>query len=171
MDLYTALVIGHIVGTVLGVGGATFLEVFLSKSIADKVMDDKEKDFMHTIYVFVRVGLAVSIVTGIGFLLIYWQHGQTARLLNPVLWAKLSMIAVIIINAVLLHYHKIGLYWGSALSFVSWWSALVLGTFLTNNVHFGYFTLMGFYLLSIVVGAYLLDFVRKNFFGLKPRIP
>lgn len=171
MDLYIILVILHLAGTVLGVGGATFLEIFLNKALSDGVMDDKEKSYMHTIYTFVRVGLAVSIITGIGFLLIYWQHDQTSRLMNPVLWAKLSMIVVIIINAVLLAQHKIGLYWGSALSFVSWWSTLILGVFLTNSVRYGYFEIMIVYLLSIALGAVILHEVRQRVFGVKPRPP
>jgi len=169
MDFFTILVIIHIAGTVLGVGGATFLEVFLGKALSDGTMDDAEKRAMRTIYTFVRIGLIVSIISGIGFLFIYWQNGQTSRLLNPVLWAKLSMIAVIIINAVLLHYHKIGLYWGSALSFVSWWSTLVLGVFLTHSVRYGYFEIMIVYLLIVALGAVILDQIRRKIFGVKPR--
>lgn len=161
-DIYLGLILLHIAGTVLGVGGATFIEVFLNKALADGKMDDVEKGFMKLTYTVLRTGLVISVVTGIGFLILYYSTGQFARLQNPVLWAKNTIIVILVVNAVLLHLHKMKLRWGSALSFVSWWAALILGIFLTNNERYGYFEIVGTYILAVVIGAYVLEWIRSK---------
>ncbi|MEQ1678810.1 MAG: hypothetical protein ABL876_19090 [Chitinophagaceae bacterium] len=159
-DIYIILVILHLVGAVLGVGAATFIEVFLNKSLADGKMDDVEKGFMKTTYIVLRVGLVLSVLTGIGFLMYYYSLGQYAKLTSEVLWAKNTIILVLVVNAVLLHLHKMKLRWGSSLSFMSWWVSFVLGIFLTNNQKYGYFEIIGFYILMVVIGAFILEWVR-----------
>lgn len=162
MDIYTLLIIAHLVGTILGVGGATMIEVALNKALMDGTMSPDEREILTPTYTIVRVGLIVSLISGFGFLLIYKFTGQTFRLYDPVLWAKLTVIVVIAINALLLQSRKISLYWGSALSFVSWWLAVILGVFLTNRVHYTYFGIMVVYILAIIVGAALLHIIRKR---------
>ena len=160
-DIFLVLIILHVAGTVLGVGGATFIEVFLNKALADGKMDAVEKGFMATTYKVLRTGLAISVLTGLGFLVLYYVSGRYGQLTNPVLWAKNTIILTLVINAVLLHYHKMKLRWGSALSFVSWWAALILGIFLTNNNRYGYFEIMGVYIFTVVVGAFVLEWIRN----------
>lgn len=159
-EIYLLLVIIHLAGTVLGVGGATFVEIFLNKSLADAKFEDLEKGFLKVTYTTLRIGLLISVLSGIGFLVLYYATGQVGRIWNPVLWAKNTIILTLVLNAVLLHYHKMNLRWGSSLSFVSWWSALILGTFLTNNTRFGYFEIMGVYIVMVVVGAFVLEWFR-----------
>lgn len=161
MDTYTLLVIAHLIGTVLGVGGATFVEIFLNKALKDGHMDPVESDFMKTTFSVVRWGLIISLLSGFGFLLLYKFTGQTFRLYDPVLWAKLTIIIVIAINAVLLQMHKISLYWGSALSFVSWYAAAILGVFLSGPAQYSYVGIMIVYAISVLVGSVVLDLVRK----------
>lgn len=161
MDTYTLLIIAHLVGTALGVGGATFIEIFLVKAMRDGIVNPIEGDFLKTTFTVVRVGLALAILSGFGFLLLYQFHGQTFKLYNPLLWAKLSMVLIIAVNAVLLQAHKISLYWGSALSLVTWYSALIVGVFLTNAKTYAYWEVMLIYAISVTVGAFVLDRIRK----------
>lgn len=166
MDLYLFLIIAHLIGTILGVGGATFIEIFLVKSLKDGQVDPTEGSFLKTTYTVVRIGLVLAILSGFGFLLYYQLNGQTFKLYNPLLWAKLTMVLIIALNAVLLQAHKISLYWGSALSFVTWYSAAIVGVFLTNVKLFSYFEVMITYAIMVVVGAFILDRIRK-FLGAK----
>lgn len=159
-DLYLLLVVLHLVGAVLGVGAATFIEVFLNKALADRKMDDSEKGFMKTTYVVLRTGLVLSVVTGIGFLLYYYSLGQYGKMQSEVLWAKNTIILILVLNAVLLHMHKMKLRWGSSLSFVSWWAAFLLGIFLTQNEQFGYIEIMIGYGITVVAGAFVLEWIR-----------
>ena len=78
------------------------------------------------------------------------------------------IIAIIIVNAVLLDKHKIGLYWGSAFSFVSWWAAMLLGTFLTSgtkffpgNVSVSFISIMAVYGVIVIISAYTLHKLRN----------
>jgi hypothetical protein len=168
MDTHGLLILGHIIGAVLGVGGATFIEINLNIALKDSKMEPNERLFMAKAFLVTRIGMILGILTGIGFVLEYYLHGQTFRLVDGVFWAKLAIVGVIVVNAVLLHLHKIGLYWGSAFSFVSWWVALILGHFLTTNVKIlagdpliSFLFIMAGYLLTVVVGALILDRLRN----------
>lgn len=181
MDLYTLLIIGHIIGTVLGVGGATFIEIHLNVALADGTMDQKERRYMWFDFITTRLGMGLLFLTGAGFVALYISNNQIHRLYDGVFLAKMSIVALLIFNAFLLHKHKIGLYWGSALSFVSWWAAMILGTFLTNNVRFfhgnnlyAYGATMGVYAVSVVIGAMVLHRIRqvaKTAVGTPPQTP
>ncbi len=162
MDSYTLLIIAHLVGTILGVGGATMLEVALNKSLQDGTVSEDERAILGPTYTVVRVGLIVAILSGFGFLLLYKFHGQAFRLYDPVLWAKLVALTVILINAIMLQLHKVSLYWGSALSCVSWWLVAILGIFLTNGVKYSFFSIMAVYILALVIGASLLHAIRTR---------
>jgi len=161
MDIYLFLIIAHLLGTILGVGGATFVEIFLIRALKDGQVNSTESGFLKTTYTVVRIGLVLAILSGFGFLLYYQFHGQTFKLYNPLLWAKITMVLVIAWNAVLLQAHKISLYWGSAISFVTWYSATIVGILLTNFKSFSYFEIMVTYAIIVVVGAFVLDRVRK----------
>lgn len=167
MDLHSSLILGHIFGTILGVGGATFIEIHLNMSLKDGKMDDTEKRFMAKDFLFTRIGMAIAFITGFGFIIEYYTHHQLSRLVDGVFWAKMAIIVIIIVNAYLLHKHKVGLYWGSAFSFVSWWTVMILGSFLTNNVKFfpgnvpvSFASIMSVYAISVILGAFILHKLR-----------
>ncbi len=163
MDIYLWLIIFHLIGAALGVGGATFIEIFLTKALMDGVVDPTESSFLKVVYRVVRVGLVLSLFTGFGFVILYIAHGQFFKLYNPVLWAKLTVVSIIAINAILLQMHKISLWLGSAFSFISWYAALVIGVFLTNSTKLSYVEIMLFYILSVILGGFILDATRKKF--------
>jgi hypothetical protein len=161
IDFYTLLVITHLFGAALGIGGATFIEVFLNKALQDGVVDPTEKMFLGITYKVLRVGLAISLITGIGFVVYYFAYDQLFRMTNPVFIAKMLIIVVLVANAVLLHLHKMKLWWGSTLSFMSWYFAFFLGTFLTNSIRFGFWEIMITYAVFVIVGGYVLEGIRK----------
>jgi hypothetical protein len=162
MDTYLFLVIVHLIGTALGVGGATFVEIFLTKSLRDGHVDPIESDFLKTTFLVVRVGLILALLSGFGFLLLYQLSGQTFKLYNPLLWAKLTMVIIIAVNALLLQAHKISLYWGSAFSFATWYGAAIAGIFLTNGKLYPYLWVMFFYVAGVILCAIILDIIRKS---------
>ena len=168
MDIHTFLIIGHIAGTILGVGGATFIEIHLNMALKDGKMTDEEKIVMGKDFLVTRIGMIVAVLTGFGFVLEYYLNNQLFRLMDGVFWAKMAIIVIINMNAYLLDKHKVGLYWGSAFSFVSWWTAMVLGTFLTNGVKFfpgnvpvSFISIMLVYSVAVVCGAFILHKIRS----------
>lgn len=167
MDTHTLLIIGHLIGTVLGVGGATMIEIHLNKALRDGKMDAVDRDFLGSDFFITRVGMGLGLITGAGFILEYAAHDQLFRLDSGIFWAKMAIFVIIVVNAYLLHKHKVGLYWGSAFSFVSWWTVMLLGTFLTNNVRFipsdtllSFIMVMAIYAATVVVSAYILHRIR-----------
>ena len=127
MNILTILLIIHVLGGVLGVGGATLIEIFFNKSIRDGVFDPIERSFLKTTVSVVRTGLFISIFTGLGLILLYRFNDQAFRLYDPMLWAKFSILFILMVNAVLLQLHKIPIQFGGAISFVSWYSVFILG--------------------------------------------
>jgi hypothetical protein len=162
IDVYAILVITHLFGATLGLGGATFVEVFLNKALRDGVVDPTEKMFLSTTYTVLRVGLAISLVTGLGFVWIYIANDQMFRLTNPVFIAKMLIIGILVANAVLLHLHKMKLWWGSTLSFMSWYFAFFLGTFLTNSIRIGFWEIIITYVAFVIAGGYILEAIRTH---------
>lgn len=168
--MYTFLVFTHIVGTILGVGGATMIEVHLNKSLQRGGMSEDERTLLQSDYRLVRVGLILALLSGFGFLLYYKLNGFTAAMFDPFLWAKLSIVIVIACNTILLQARWMSLYWGAALSFVSWWAAALFGVFMSRGVEVDLFaggdffsvfsSLMVLYIVSVVIGAALLEFIR-----------
>jgi len=162
IDIYTLLVISHLFGAAIGFGAANFIEVFLNKALRDGVMDPTEKLFMSTTYTVLRVGLGISLVTGLGFVVVYIVNDQMFRMTNPVFIAKMLIVGILVLNAVLLHLHKMKLWWGSTLSFMSWYFAFFLGTFLTHSIRFGFWEIMAAYVVFVVAGGYVLEAIRQR---------
>lgn len=160
MDFFTVLIISHIIGTVLGVGGATFIEIFLNKALRDGVVDTTEADFLKTTFFIVRIGLIISLITGFGLLLLYRFEDQAFKLYDPTLWAKMTILGVLVVNALLLQAHRIPLWLGSALSFVSWYTVMVFGILL-NGPSYSYWRLLFYYAVAVLIGALILNGIRK----------
>jgi hypothetical protein len=162
MDIYTLLIIAHIVGTILGVGGATLIEITLNKSLKDGTVSLDEREILSPTYTVVRVGLVVTLLSGFGFLLMYKLQGYTEMLYSPILWAKLIGVIIIAVNAILLQMHKVSLYWGSAFSFVSWWMVALLGILLSRGEDYSLGGILVVYALALVIGAYLIHVIRMR---------
>ena len=156
------LIVVHLIGTIIGVGGATMIEVVLNKSLQDGTVSPDEHEILKPTYLVVRVGLVLALVSGFGFLIIYKFMGATAELYNPVLWAKIVIILMILVNTLLLQAKKISLYWGSAISFSSWWMAAILGIFLSNNISSSFWGIIVVYIVATVISAYVLHIIRKS---------
>ncbi len=160
MDLLTFLILAHTIATVLGVGGATLIEVLLIRALKDGQMDPSEGNLMKGIYSVVRIGFVLALVTGVSFLVLYKLNGQTGQLWSAVLWAKMTVVSLIGLNALLLQAHAIPLKIGSGISFVSWYAALFLGVFL-RNLNADYIVIMFFYVLAVIIGIVVLDYIRR----------
>ena len=169
MDTHFILIVLHIVATILGVGGATMIEIHLNKALRDGTMDAVERSFLGSDFYVTRVGMTLGFLTGMGFVIEYWMYDQLFRLNSGVFWAKMTIFLIIVVNAYLLHKHKIGLYWGSAFSFVSWWTVMFLGMFLSNSVavlpgkaFVSFLLVMLMYGVTVMIGAQLLHMIRER---------
>ena len=161
MDLHTILVLMHIVGTILGVGGATVAEMNVVQALRDGKIDPNEKRLMHANYTMIRVGTVLIVLSGI--LLVWWHlsQGNTWVLTSEKLWIKELITVAIVINAVALARRWVPLWLGAAISFTSWWAATVLGVW--RGVPFGFWELLIGYIVAIGLVAFLLHHIRRYF--------
>jgi hypothetical protein len=169
MSLYFFLVTGHIIATVLGVGGATMIEIHLNKALRDGKMDTVERDMLGADFLITRIGMVLGLITGIGFIVEYWMQGLQFNFENGIFWAKMLIFLIIVINAYLLHKHWIGLYWGSAFSFISWWTVMLLGiatsngvTLLSDEPLYAFLGILALYALTLIIGAQVLHQFRER---------
>jgi len=172
MSIEFGIVILHIIGTILGVGGATMIELHIAHALKDKLFSKDESTFLGIDYRMVRIGLIICVLSGFAFLLLDKFEGKTQYLYSGKLWAKLFIVMFIAGNTLLLQAHAINLYWGSAISFVSWWLAAIVGMFMSNRVQFDFFgtggslttffSIMLAYIVCVIVGAVILHYIRKR---------
>src|SRR3989344_2332948 len=160
MDIKTTLIIVHIIGTVLGVGGATFAEIFFLKDIKDGHIEPLEADYLKTTYKVLRIGMILLVLSGFGFLLFYRLTGRTELLYSEKLWAKLTIVGLILINAILFELRKIPAWLGSAVSLTSWYAALILG--IVRGGSLSYAKIMYTYIIAVLIVAVILEVVKKS---------
>lgn len=159
MDIYTIIVMGHVVGTILGVGGATIAEFQITRALRDRKVSDDERALMHVNYTMIRVGMAVLLVSVIGM---FWYHlnaGNQFILTSEKLWIKDLMFVMIFINAIALHKRLVPLWLGASISFTSWWGATLLG--MAGRLPYSFETYLIGYVIAIGVVALLSHYIRK----------
>lgn len=159
MSWHIFFTIAHIVGTVLGVGGATFAEIFSHQAAKAGGMDETRKSMMRTTYSVMRWGMILLVLSGFGFLLLLRFTGGEQYLYSQRLWVKLIITAVILINALLLQTRKVPLWLGSAISFTSWYAALIIGAW--RGLPLDFWGLLLAYIAAIFVVAYFQKLIRK----------
>jgi len=163
MDWHTILIISHIVGTVLGVGGATFAEIFYLKAIKDGEIDPTEGSFLKTTYFILRTGLVLLVLSGFSMLALKVSQGASGYLYNPILWAKLTITIIIATNALLLQAHAIPSWLGFSLSLTSWYAAMILG--LWRSLDASYVAIMLFYIVWVLAVGFILERIRVWYIG------
>lgn len=159
MDIYTLIVGAHIVGTILGVGGATIAEFQITRALRDKKVSDDERALMHINYSMIRVGMAILLVSVVAM---FWYHlnaGNQFILTSEKLWIKDLMFVTIFINAIALHKRWVPLWLGASISFTSWWGATLLG--MAGRLPYDFVTYLIFYLIAIFAVAGFFHLYRK----------
>jgi hypothetical protein len=167
MDLYAFLIVMHIAGTILGVGGSTFAEVLSIQAQRDGKFTPEEGQMLHATFKVLRVGMLLLLLSGFGLLLYYRLIGATGVLLEPMLWAKLTFMFIIVINALLLQAKMVPFIVGGTVSFTTWYAAFIVGAW--RGLQYDYVTLMFGYLVALFVVGYLLH--RIHLYLIPPKQP
>lgn len=160
IDWGLVLRISHIVGTALGVGATTLLEIFSIKFGRDGKIDFAEHEVLRTCVTVLRIGLIILAFSGFG-LLVMWR----LRLLGPEVFyaprflAKMTIVLVLLSVAMLVNFKLINFKLGSAISTTSWYAALVLGMW--RKMEASYFLIMFVYLVFIGIVYFSLEYIRK----------
>ncbi|MEX0918318.1 MAG: hypothetical protein WDZ93_04145 [Candidatus Paceibacterota bacterium] len=161
MDIYTIIVAGHVIGTILGTGGATIAEFQITRALADKKVSPDERALMHVNYRMIRVGMAILLLSVIGMFWYHLREGNMWILTSEKLWIKDVMFAIIFINAVLLTKRWIPFWLGASISFTSWWGATLLG--LAGRLPYSFETYLIGYIIAIFIVAGMSHLLRRLF--------
>ena len=152
--------ISHVVGTAIGVGAATLLEVFSIYFSRDGKVDLLEHDVIRVCVTMLRIGLMILTFSGFG-ILVMWR----LRLMGPETFfaprflAKVIILLVLLLVAILVNFRLINFKLGSAISTTSWYAALVLGMW--RRVEVSLLMIMFIYVIFIGIVYFSLEYIRK----------
>lgn len=105
----TFLILGHLLGMTIGLGGATILDILLVRLvIKGRVVRQSDVDLVRFVSKLVAYALGLLWLTGIGFLLQYW-YMSPELLPNPKLYAKIAIVMLLSMNGAALHYYVLPL--------------------------------------------------------------
>lgn len=156
MDFFIIFV--NTLGMTLGVGSSTYAITFFHQSIADGVVDDTEKRFLHTVYFLLRAGMILLFVsyTAQGYQI--WQ-GMPIPVGTDTLAIQSTLLAIIFGNAVLMEKRLIAMWLGPAIAGASWYG--IFFAFVLNLYHFSYPILITWYAILIVFFIIFLRILRE----------
>ena len=101
MSSQTFLLALHLIGVAFGIGASTILDLRTLRLLRGSAISEQDLAFATVLSTFVRIGLILLLISGLGFLLRLWL--VTPELLgNPKLHAKLAIVGVLTLNGVLI---------------------------------------------------------------------
>lgn len=166
MSLYELLIVGHIIGTVLGVGAATFAEIYYTRFNRDNIIDDAEAQTLKVTYTIMRLGLFLLVITGFAFLLSARLTEHVGILHSTAFWTKMTIVGILVVNALLLQARMIPFGIGTAISLTSWYAALVIGV--AGRIDASFVELFAYYVAAIIVVYFVLRSIRAWMHTPKP---
>ncbi len=181
MDLSSLLLIVHIIGIALGVGGATVSDVLFLQSIKNKKISADEFANLQAVSKIVWIGFFILLFSGVGMItLSLIKTGSAPMFFLPMFQAKLIIVLLIFINGLVFHFlsipflrKNIEVSWESenitsklplfaisgGISVVSWYSALILGSL--RGIDLPLLFILNIYGI-LVVGAILVGYFVLN---------
>ena len=168
---HTLLVLGHLLALAVGLGAALLADWVVLKKLTSGIVSQKAAGQLIDLSHAVSAGLVLIWITG-ALLMADGAWNTPASIMNQKLWAKLVIVAVLTLNALLLHgvvlprvASRVGqpLFETSfgwlplistllgAVSVVSWTFAACLGLARELNGHANLMPILGSYLIALVL--------------------
>jgi uncharacterized membrane protein len=165
------IVLLHLIGAVIGVGGATVTDVFFFKFLRNFRIDEEEADILRDLSDIIWFGLGIAVLSGVGL----YVPSMDVLHDTPKFIVKVIAVGIITINGVILnlyitprmleirferepgtlptrmHRFRRAAFASGAVSFISWYTALILGGFRGLTMRFE--TLLTIYLVALVLGV------------------
>ncbi len=160
----------HQMGITFGVGASTFALTFFINALEDGQIDSSEKRFMHIVYVVLRIGMTLITLSLLSFgALVFFSGGSVSILSSPLYLMEMTLIGIIIINAVLMTYRKISMKLGPVLAGGSWYSL-----FLVTALPFAaipYLVLLLYYAAFLILFFVAFTLIKNHFVPPAPSAP
>jgi len=125
---YTFLILSlmHQMGVTLGVGASTFALIFYIQATRDGNVDATERRFLHTVFTVLRIGMALLTLAAI--LIVIAVHARDQSAFDDVRFlTQVTILAVILGNALLMTLHKMPMWLGPVLAGGSWYALFLVG--------------------------------------------
>ena len=182
---HTLLVLGHLLALSLGLGAALLADWIVLRRLASEIVSQRAAGQLVDLSHAVSAGLVLIWVTG-ALLVADGAWSEPASIMNQKLWAKLVIVAVLTLNALLLHgivlprvasrvgqslfetsvgwFPLISTLFG-AISAASWTFAACLGLAGELNGHANLMPILGSYLVALLlawVAAVILSHLLRH---------
>ncbi len=183
MNWYYLLIVAHIIGTALGVGAVTVGDSLFFRALKNKRIDTSMVETWQTISGIVWTGLSILFFSGVLFFVVYRLGTPTHLSLafTSKFWLKMLIVGVLFLNGIIMHWKSMpllarvaaeggklssprflssaGLFFAtSAISFVSWYTALMLG--IARNFPLTFFQGLGIYLAVLILAILVSQIIR-----------
>lgn len=170
----------HMLAFAIGVGGATITDILFMKFLSDFEITKDEQNILQILSQIIWIGISLAVISGIGLYL------PNMEVLNqtPKFLLKTVVVAVIIINGAFLNLYVspklIHLSWKKStmhvlsvvrlrrtafalggISFVSWYSAFLLG--FLKQTPFSFSEMLWIYLGLLIIAVVGSQFFERNF--------
>lgn len=179
LDLKTILVIFHLLGVALGVGGAIASDLMFFKTMKDGRITKTEMSFLNLGSTMVWSGLVLLILSGIAMFLL----NPEGYLASSKFISKMTIVGILTANAFVFHLVHIprlrrhidmhcpesdefmrgrpSLLVSGVVSIVSWICAMILGAI--STIPYPVTSILGAYVLVLLLGL-MVAFIFKNQF-------
>lgn len=157
----------HILGTALGLGGATISDIMFFKFLKDFRISKKEEEVLHVLKTVVLGALGLIVLTGLA---LYLPSMEAYNQSGPFLVKSIG-VAVLTVNGIALHVyiapylihlnlkskHKMGRTWHrvafalGAISVVSWYSVFAIAM-LKSLMTWSFVEILGVYIVLLIAG-------------------
>ena len=159
MDWERIITAFHIIGTVFGVGGSTFAEIFFLQALKDGVVDPSESSFLKITYKVIHIGSIIILLSGFAYLLNLRIEGHSEYIYSTRTIFKIFLLIIIGLNSILFTLKKIPFFIASPIFLTSWYAAIILG--LWRGLRISYLPLTIYYVAAIVIVGVSLYYTKK----------
>lgn len=164
IDAKIIYIILHLIGVILGAGGAYVSGFLFLQIIKDRNIEKSEVDIVRTTSNIVSAGIVILVISGA----LLFALDVPGYLASTKFLAKMSVVAIIIINGIFYHFYHFpklvqaqtkvfkvrehtSIFISGAVSLVSWTVALILGSL--HAVPYSYLMIMLFYVGLLILGV------------------
>jgi hypothetical protein len=92
----------HFAGIILGIGAATLLDLIIFRFVLTRRIEDAQVRVIVFSSHIITAGLVLLWISGVGFFVYYWFN-DPGKIDNPKLVAKVIIVGVLTLNALLVH--------------------------------------------------------------------
>ena len=157
--LFTVII--YKIGVTFGVGASTFALLFYINALKDGIIDASESRFMHLVFIVLRIGMALITFSLSSFAVLWAIQGNIIMALQPLYLMEVTLMAVIIVNAILMTKHLMPMKFGPVLAGGSWYSIFLVTTL--PLVGFSYAMLFYFYLFFLALFFVVFSLIKARY--------